>query len=687
MYNVNVMDSVSNDFRSTSLTTTAVVSVVIVACICLGQSSTNHLQMTQEHLQRCGSFKTQNRNDHHDKVSGEIGCRTGYSYVRKSARKKPRDVGCILLLLVVCNLLHAYSSQTHESTFLNYIDGQCDNSLCSSIEHQLSTDKCKIRPTRERHTPKTHSSNTGEIKQLSKHYIMRTVEKYFDSLSEKIERVLSSLFQIQPQYLSVPELMAQPFTTSLTTYLGRVQMEGQVPVEEEMCHEIRRLQSFSGTTVQASPIRLAQSGFYATGREDEARCYSCRKSHTGWQIMDKPDVLHRVISPECPHLNRNEPRNIPLSSDSIGSTIYGILGEYSGSNNVTTTDTLPPTTTEIGAAAAAPVVSESSLDMSSAVHPLYKNIQSRLDSFMGWNASHVQDPQVLATAGFFYAGYSDCVRCFYCGVGLKTWEEGDDPWVEHVRWRSSCSYIRRLKGDNFVIQALTNKASPQPTFTNTHSSQRPANAAVVARAVEMGYTRQMVERAVTEMSQSYNVPRAAGETDQHPVQLEALIERLVIASEETDERHRMSDIPEERPRISDIPEERQRVSDIPRERHHVSEVPQSLPARLAPLRNSTIASQQTSVTTPTVSSIRHPREHKPGTESSRSMPPSLQRQIKEENRALRDENTCKVCLERSSCVVFLPCGHLVTCAECAPALRKCPICRSLIRGTVRTYNA
>ncbi|XP_046370879.2 baculoviral IAP repeat-containing protein 7-A-like isoform X2 [Haliotis rufescens] len=616
-----------------------------------------------------------------------------------------------------------------------------------------------------------------------------------------------------PQYLSVPELMAQPFTTSLTTYLGRVQMEGQVPVEEEMCHEIRRLQSFSGTPVHASPMRLAQSGFYATGREDEARCYSCRKSHTGWQIMDKPDVLHRVISPECPHLNRNEPRNIPLSSDSNGSTIYGILGEYSGSNNVTTTDTLPPTTTEIGAAAAAeaaPVVSESSLDMSTAVHPLYKDIQSRLDSYRAWNTSHVQDPQVLATAGFFYAGYSDCVRCFYCGVGLKTWEEGDDPWVEHVRWRSSCSYIRRLKGDNFVIQALTNKASRQPTVNNTHSSHRPAtslNAAVVARAVEMGYTRQMVERAVTEMSQSYNVPGAAGVTDQHPVQLEALIERLVIASEETDERQRMSDIPEERPRISDVPEERQRMSDmpeerhrmsdvaeerhrmsdmpeerprmsdvpeerqrmsdmpeerhrmsdvpeerhrisdvpeerhrisdvpeerprisdvpeerhrisdvpeerhrisdvpeerprvsdvpeerhrmsyIPRERHHVSEVPQSLPARLAPLRNSTTASQQTSVTTPTVSSIRHPREHKPGTESSRSVPPSLQHQIKEENRALRDENTCKVCLDRSSCVVFLPCGHLVTCAECAPALRKCPICRSLIRGTVRTYNA
>lgn len=59
--------------------------------------------------------------------------------------------------------------------------------------------------------------------------------------------------------------------------------------------------------------------------------------------------------------------------------------------------------------------------------------------------------------------------------------------------------------------------------------------------------------------------------------------------------------------------------------------------------------------------------------------------ILKENDTLRDQLTCKVCLEAAVSVVFLPCGHLSCCAECAPALKNCPICRANIKGSVRTY--
>lgn len=48
------------------------------------------------------------------------------------------------------------------------------------------------------------------------------------------------------------------------------------------------------------------------------------------------------------------------------------------------------------------------------------------------------------------AGYADCVRCFYCGVGLKHWVATDDVWTEHVRWRPECEYLRAVKGDHFI---------------------------------------------------------------------------------------------------------------------------------------------------------------------------------------------------------------------------------------------
>ncbi|KAM6163898.1 baculoviral IAP repeat-containing protein 7 [Rhynchocyon petersi] len=56
----------------------------------------------------------------------------------------------------------------------------------------------------------------------------------------------------------------------------------------------------------------------------------------------------------------------------------------------------------------------------------------------------------------------------------------------------------------------------------------------------------------------------------------------------------------------------------------------------------------------------------------------------EQLQRLQQERTCKVCLDRAVGVVFVPCGHLV-CAECAPNLRVCPICRAPISSCVRTF--
>jgi len=56
-----------------------------------------------------------------------------------------------------------------------------------------------------------------------------------------------------------------------------------------------------------------------------------------------------------------------------------------------------------------------------------------------------------------------------------------------------------------------------------------------------------------------------------------------------------------------------------------------------------------------------------------------------ENRRLKDQRTCKICMDHEIGVVFLPCGHLISCVQCAPALKDCPLCRQPIHGTVKTY--
>lgn len=49
-----------------------------------------------------------------------------------------------------------------------------------------------------------------------------------------------------------------------------------------------------------------------------------------------------------------------------------------------------------------------------------------------------------------FAGVADAVRCYHCGGGLRNWERGDDPWVEHARWYSDCPHVIQVKGQSFV---------------------------------------------------------------------------------------------------------------------------------------------------------------------------------------------------------------------------------------------
>lgn len=62
-------------------------------------------------------------------------------------------------------------------------------------------------------------------------------------------------------------------------------------------------------------------------------------------------------------------------------------------------------------------------------YPSYAILSERVKSFSDWPSSMTQTPREMALAGFFYAGYGDYTRCFFCGGGLRNWEAGDDPSV------------------------------------------------------------------------------------------------------------------------------------------------------------------------------------------------------------------------------------------------------------------
>ncbi|XP_060568555.1 uncharacterized protein LOC132727155 isoform X2 [Ruditapes philippinarum] len=83
-------------------------------------------------------------------------------------------------------------------------------------------------------------------------------------------------------------------------------------------------------------------------------------------------------------------------------------------------------------------------------HAQYASKTAREASYSTWPDTSSHTPEVLADAGFFYAGFGDCVRCFYCGIGLRHWTAEDDPWIEHARWYKNCVFVKQKKGEEFV---------------------------------------------------------------------------------------------------------------------------------------------------------------------------------------------------------------------------------------------
>ncbi|KAH9508099.1 hypothetical protein Btru_052848 [Bulinus truncatus] len=84
----------------------------------------------------------------------------------------------------------------------------------------------------------------------------------------------------------------------------------------------------------------------------------------------------------------------------------------------------------------------------------------------------------LAEAGFYYAGYSDCVRCFHCGGGIFNWEVGDNAWVEHARWFPRCQYILQKKVTAVELFETTNQ------IVNETTSTAPVSQDVHSRGVD-----------------------------------------------------------------------------------------------------------------------------------------------------------------------------------------------------------
>nr|KAI8735853.1 baculoviral IAP repeat-containing protein 3-like isoform X1 [Biomphalaria glabrata] len=234
--------------------------------------------------------------------------------------------------------------------------------------------------------------------------------------------------------------------------------------------------------------------------------------------------------------------------------------------------------------------------------------QKRLESFHNWPEDHHLKREDLVDAGFYYAGYGDCARCFYCSGGLRNWEIGDDVWVEHARWFPKCAYIRQQMGQIFIqaVQDLNKTHDKIPfsivkekiaaPFWSLHYETK-SNPLKRDPAVKTLIECQFLEKDVLEVAEKVK--------KDNPLSSDLLLEKLKLFRKSRD---------------SNATQEHQ-SSDS----HNSKQIQEQI------------------------------------------------RDLKEKNVQLREQMLCKICMDSQVEIVFLPCGHLVSCKDCALALKDCPI--------------
>ena len=60
-------------------------------------------------------------------------------------------------------------------------------------------------------------------------------------------------------------------------------------------------------------------------------------------------------------------------------------------------------------------------------------------------------------------------------------------------------------------------------------------------------------------------------------------------------------------------------------------------------------------------------------------------ELRKQNETLKSNITCKVCMDNNVGVLFLPCRHLICCEPCSDSVKRCPLCRQHIIGTIKAF--
>ncbi|KAH9525183.1 hypothetical protein Btru_000557 [Bulinus truncatus] len=199
-----------------------------------------------------------------------------------------------------------------------------------------------------------------------------------------------------------------------------------------------RLQSFKGIKLPypLDALELATNYVYRTDPGLCLVCYFCKVKIRPTYNTNNLEQLVKDIQERRPIGCLCRQRTQSLSSVSVIHLESPAIDEYLHQSPAATASSVEDVI--LGFTYDAPTCPGSSTSN----NETYYSFKKRLESLPKWSFTHT--PEVMAMAGFFNAGYADCVRCFQRGLGLRSWKVGDEIYTEHSRYRPTCPFLQSV---------------------------------------------------------------------------------------------------------------------------------------------------------------------------------------------------------------------------------------------------
>lgn len=395
------------------------------------------------------------------------------------------------------------------------------------------------------------------------------------------------------------------------------------------------------------PEDMARAGFVYLKQGDRVQCAFCYGIVAEWEPNDNPFQDHFKHFPRCPFVRGAKCNNISIEDELRGFPATPLQPpqrsvDECGHGRSLNTQTFQPERSPEDYSHSGHNHSLQQLNVIThqpSKYPAYATREVRKESFNQWPPDIPQNVASLVDAGFYYTGTTDSVKCFQCGGGLKNWEATDVPWEEHARWFPDCQYVALNKGREYVELSKKNKP-PSNELSNSESEQ-------AEKSPETSENRFNISEGELDILMNQDITKTV---------LELGLDRDKV-KKALEIRFRNAGYPF--PDSESLANAALEVSDTPPPQIGNSMIEAGSSNSLSQVNNGDITEQNVAKVNSGGLQLATTRED--------------------------DLRLCKVCMDREMNIVFLPCGHFVACVDCASVMDNCPVCRTKIKGNVKTY--